>query len=338
MNLRSVDLNLLVVFDAIIRERSVTTAANRLAMTPSAVSHALGRMRVMFNDEIIQRTDRGFEPTPRALQLAALVGEGLKTIEWAIEDQTSFDPLRSKRVLTLHVSDYVGAFLMPTLCERLRKEAPSVRLVVERLAVNQERIDPGEIQLRVGWMPRPYEYRRQQVFADEFSVVMRPDHEAAHQPLSLETYVGLLHLKVSPTATGTAMIDEALAKRGLTRNVVVTVANWSEVARIVERTDLIAAVPRHWAALDPRMSGLVHHPLPLNDVKFTVDQCWHPSHDRDPGHRWFRSLLSQIFKEAQETSPADEAQSSAGARRGHGEVAKPGRRPTKRLPRKSASR
>lgn len=306
MNLRSIDLNLLVVFDAIIRERSVTTAANRLAMTPSAVSHALGRLRVILNDEIIRRTPRGFEPTPRALQLAALLGEGLKTIEWAIEDQKSFEPLRSKRAFTLHVSDYVGVFLLPALCERLRKEAPNVKLTVERLSINPERTDPGEIQLRVGWMPRPYEYRRKQVFEDEFVVVMRRDHEAAHRPLSLEAYIGLPHLKVSPTAIGTSMIDDALAKRGHTRNVIVTVANWFEVAPIVERTDLVAVVPRRWAAIDRRMSHLVRYPLPLDDVKFTVDQCWHPSNDRDPGHRWFRSLIADIFREAQGTSLSSE--------------------------------
>jgi DNA-binding transcriptional LysR family regulator len=304
LNLRSIDLNLLVVFDAIIRERSVTTAANRLAMTPSAVSHALGRLRVMLNDELIKRTPRGFEPTPRALQLALLLGEGLKRLEWAIEDQTDFDPLLSTREFALNVSDYVGVFLQPALCERLRRDAPNVRLTTERLSVNHDRTDPGEVQLRVGWMPRPYEYRRKRVFEDEFCVVMRPDHEAAQRPLSLETYIRLSHLKVSSTAIGTSMIDEALAKRGLTRNIVVTVANWFEVAPIVERTDLIATVPRHCAAIDQRMSHFVCHPIPLNDITFTVDQCWHPSYDRDPGHRWFRSLLAETLLEVQQTSVA----------------------------------
>lgn len=307
MNLRSIDLNLLVVFDAIIRERSVTTAANQLAMTPSAVSHALSRLRVILNDEIIRRTPRGFEPTPRALQLSALIGEGLKTIEWAIEDQESFEPLHSKRTLTLHVSDYVGVFLLPPLCERLRKEAPHVRLIVERLSLSPERTDPGEIQLRVGWMPRPYDYRRQLVFEDEFVVVMRHDHDAAHRPLSLEAYIELPHLKVSPAAIGTSMIDDALAKRGHTRNVVVTVANWFEVAPIVERTDLVAVVPRRWAEIDRRVSRLLCRPLPLDDVKFTVDQCWHPSNDSDLGHRWFRSLIAEIFNEAQGASFSSEA-------------------------------
>ncbi len=152
----------------------------------------------MLNDELIKRTPRGFEPTPRALQLALLLGEGLKRLEWAIEDQTDFDPLLSTREFALNVSDYVGVFLQPALCERLRRDAPNVRLTTERLSVNHDRTDPGEVQLRVGWMPRPYEYRRKRVFEDEFCVVMRPDHEAAQRPLSLETYIRLSHLKVLP--------------------------------------------------------------------------------------------------------------------------------------------
>lgn len=306
MKLRNLDLNLLVVFDAIIRERSVTRAAHALAMTPSAVSHALARLRVILNDEIIRRTPRGFEPTPRAVQLSVQIGDGLKTIEWAIEDQESFEPRRSQRALTLHVSDYVGVFLLPALCARLRSEAPHVRLTVERLSINPERTDPGEIQLRVGWMPRPYEYRRQQVLEDEFVVIMRHDHEAAHRPLSLESYIALPHLKVSPAAIGTSMIDDALAKRGHTRDVIVTVANWFEVAPIVERTDLVAVVPRRWAEIDRRVSLLVCRPLPLDDVKFTVDQCWHPSNDSDPGHRWFRSLIAEIFNDAHRAAVSPE--------------------------------
>lgn len=300
MNLRSVDLNLLVVFEAVIRERSVSGAARQLGMTPSAVSHALGRLRLLLNDELMKRTPRGFEPTRRAIELAAQVGDGLKTIESAIEDLSRFDARHSARAFTLLVSDYVGGFLLPPLCERLRTEAPQIKLLVEHLPTHPSQADSSDLHVRVGWMPHPHEYRRERLFEDSFVVVMRPDHPHAARPMTLDTYVSLSHLKLSAATIGTMMIDDSLAKRGLTRNIVVTVSNWFEVASIVERTDLVAVMPRQWASIDRRLASLAQHPLPLDDVRFTVDQCWHPRNETDPGHRWLRGLVATMFREAGE--------------------------------------
>jgi DNA-binding transcriptional LysR family regulator len=295
VNLRSIDLNLLVVFDQLMRTRSVTVTAHDLAMTPSAVSHALSRLRLLMSDELLVRSPEGFQPTRRAEEVHASLGDALRTIEWAMDNQVEFEPGRSTRTFTLHLSDYIGAFLLPALCERLRAVAPGIKLNVERHFAVPERADPGELQVRVGWVANLAEYRHERLFEDDYVVVMRADHPAADRPLDAAAYAALAHVKVSSVALGTSAIDDALAARALARHVAVTVANWFEAARIVARSDLVAAMPRPWATLERGLSHLVERPLPLEEVRFVVQQCWHPGKDSDVGHRWFRSQVKQVF-------------------------------------------
>ena len=297
MNLRSIDLNLLVVFNQLMRTRSVSTTAVELAMTPSAVSHALGRLRVALKDELLVRGPDGSQPTQRALDLHAHLGDALQTIEWAMADQMRFHPARSTRTFRLHLSDYIGALLLPALCARLRDEAPGVQLEVRRHFVTPERLDPGELQVRVSGAELLADYQRQRLLEDEYVVVMRADHPASAAPLDAEAYAALSHVKVSPVALGTSAIDDALARRRLKRNTVATVANWFEVAGIVARTDLVAAIPRPLAAIERGLGALVERPMPLDEVRFVVEQCWHAGKESDPGHAWLRQHVGAVFAE-----------------------------------------
>ena len=172
-----------MVFSQLMRTRSVTGTAHDLAMMPSAVSHALSRLRALLNDELLVRGPDGFQPTRRAEELHANLGEALQTIEWAMADQVRFDASQSTRTFTLHLSDYIGAFLLPALCERLRELAPGIKLNVERHFAIPERSDPDGLQVRVGWAANLAGYRHEQLFEDDYVVVMRADHPAAARPL-----------------------------------------------------------------------------------------------------------------------------------------------------------
>jgi DNA-binding transcriptional LysR family regulator len=298
VNLRSIDLNLLVTFEAVLAERSVSAAAERLGLTQSAVSHALRRLRTTFGDQLLVRTSDGMEPTPRALQIAAVVSEALGQISQVIDEQKGFDPQVSERSFTLRVSEYVAPFLLPTLCSRLRREAPRLTLRVAHFDPREAegRIGPDEIHVRTASLAPPAAASvGRRLLEDEFIVLMSRTHPQAGRPMTLERYLELPHMKVAAAALGTNMIDDALGIRGLRRNVVLTVPSWFEMRGVIAGTDLVAAMPRRWAG-DPAFSeGCVWQHLPLEEVVFAVDLRWRVRDARDPGHRWLRELIARAM-------------------------------------------
>lgn len=309
LNLRNFDLNLLVIFQAIISRGSVVGAADQLGLSPSAVSHALARLRVMFNDDLFRRTPRGLEPSSRALDICNEITTGLAHIANAIELQHSFSPAEAERVFTIQIADYVSGVILPRLAERLRREAPGVSVKVMPFSVDQATaMDDSDVQIRftLGEI-RPAAARTKRLFTDRFIVVMRPDHEAASRDMDVELYASLNHVKLSPAAIGTTIVDDVLARRGLKRRVVLTVPSWFDLPKIIETTDLIAIVPSHWSMVDDRLARLASVPFPLEEVRFAIDLCWDVRRERDPGQKWFRSLITQIFAERSQARQGQDA-------------------------------
>lgn len=298
MNLRTVDLNLLVILDALIAERSVSRAAHRLGLTQSAVSHALRRLRALFGDDLLIRTGGGMELTWRAAHLSDALRVALGQVEAMVNEGVAFDQATSTRVFRLRVSDYVSSFLLGRLCQVLRAEAPGVRLDVGHFADDSVEVIGDEIHVRlsseIGGASR---YRRLRVFEDAFVVVTNRKHPAAAQPMTLDRYVKLVHLKVAASAIGTNLIDDALARRGLSRDIAMRVPSWLDVRPIVETTDLVAAVPQRWTQTPAFERTCVTAPLPLDEVGFAIDTVWHPRHDDDPGHAWLRSAIARTMQE-----------------------------------------
>jgi len=299
MTLRKFDLNLLVIFHAIMATRSVVGAAEQIGLSPSAVSHALARLRLMLNDQLFQRTSRGLEPTERALALAAEIETGLAHIGNAIEGQHSFDPATAERVFTIQIADYISGIVLAPLADRLQKEAPGVSVEVlpfatgadaDKMAADvQVRFTPGDTALSAR--------RAERLITGKFVVVMRPGHPAADSDLTPEAYAALNHVRLSPAAIGTVMVDEALDRRGLKRRIVMSVPSWLDLPQIVERSDLVAIVPSRWLGADARLARLRAKELPLPEVKFAIDLCWDVRRDRDPGQRWFRTIIKEVVGE-----------------------------------------
>jgi DNA-binding transcriptional LysR family regulator len=297
MNLRSVDLNLLVTFEAVLAERSVSAAALRLGLTQSAVSHALRRLREMFGDQLVVRGPTGMEPTARALQIAEAVSQALAQIEQVIDEQREFDPTTSERTFTLRVSEYVAPFLLPALCSRVRREAPRLTLRVAHFNSDDAgRVDPDDIHVRMASAaPTPAGSAGVRLLEDEFVVLMSRRHPQAGRPMTLERYLDLPHVKVAAAALGTNMIDDALARRGLRRNVALSVPSWFEMRGVIASTDLVAAMPGRWAGEPAFSEGCVWQPLPLQEVTFAVDLRWRVRDARDPGHRWLCRLITNTM-------------------------------------------
>ncbi len=300
VNLRKFDLNLLVIFRAIMSRGSIAGAAEEVGLSPSAVSHALARLRIMLNDELFFRTADGVSPTDRARDLNADIESGLGFISTAISRQHEFVPAEARRVFSMQVADYVSGFLLPRLAQRLQKEAPLVSIDILPFSVSSESVwDRVDMQVRLtpGRL-KPEVVRSRRLLADEIVVLMRPEHPCVNEPMTAELYAALPHVKLSQSATGTTVIDDVLAARGLKRHMAMTVANWLEIPDIVANTDLIAIAPRRLLALDARVAGLRAAALPLEEVVFSFDLCWDLRTEREPGQKWLRKVVSEIFQEA----------------------------------------
>lgn len=221
MNLRSLDLNLLVIFDALMTERSITRAASRIGMTPSALSHALRRLRDTFQDPLIERTPDGMVPTRRALDLQQRVHEALADIARAVDQQLVFDPATSERTFKIRTTDYLMCCLLPRVCTRVRAEAPKATLFVEFIGDDGDmREEPGDLVLRLYADAPDAEHAQHRLLQDRLVVAMRRDHPAASEPMSLDLFVSVPQVRVSTAALGANLVDDRLAKRGLKRRVV----------------------------------------------------------------------------------------------------------------------
>jgi len=297
MNLRAIPIDALVIFDALMSERSVSRAAANMGVSGSAVSHVLRRLRPILNDELIRRTPQGMVPTQRALEFWAYVRDGLQQIQRGFEQQLSFDPKTSERTFRLKISDYLVACILPRLSVRVRAEAPGTTLIVEHLLPGDRNAiyEPGEIQIRVCAGAWGQAYDQERVLRDRFLVVMRRGHPATDQEMTEELFLSLPFLKVSSAVIGAQVIDDELARMGVSRWVSLTIPSLAAVIPIVVHSDLCALLPDQWIKLHDELRNLHTEPLPMPQTGFTVDVIWQKKDDADAGHRWLRELIIDEF-------------------------------------------
>ncbi|MEX3951652.1 LysR family transcriptional regulator [Paraburkholderia sp. EG287B] len=285
------DLNLLRALDALLDERNVTRAAQRLSLTQPAVSAMLTRLRESFGDPLFVRSQRGIVPTERALQLAAPLKQVLSEIEQMLQPQ-AFAPAEAEMTLTLASTDYaLRAVVVPYLA-RLRETAPGVRAVIvpvqhERL---QAQLESGDVDLAlITPETTPADLHARRLFDERYVCVMRADHPAAQRRLTLERFCALDHALVSYEGGSlSGVTDEALARVGRTRRVTVSVNSFLVLPDILLTSDLIAVVP---SRLVKDAAGLAVIEPPLAIPGFTKTLAWHERTHRSPGHQWARALL-----------------------------------------------
>lgn len=299
VNLRDFDLNLLVIFSNIMEQRSISKVASELGISPSAVSHALGRLRVMLNDQLFYRTAKGLEPTDRAREIIVQVESGLSHLSSAITAQQKFDPRESRRVFSMQVADYLSGFFLPSFARRIREEAPHITIDILPFSISTEisgwdRVD-AQIRLTPGRL-KPKAVRSKRLMADDVVVLMRPDHPSAGEPMTPELYARLPHVKLSQASTGTTVIDDALAERGLQRHSALIVSSWDTIPDMLLKSDLIAIAPSQLLALDPRLKKLKAAPLPLEEVVFSFDLCWDQNSEKESGHQWLCQTIVDVFQ------------------------------------------
>ena len=295
MNVSTLDLNLLRVFDAVLQSRSVTGAAGRLGLTQPAVSNALGRLRQAFGDALFLRTPQGMEPTPYARELADPVRRALTLLESALAHGPGFDPATSARSFRFYMSDLGQIEFLPPLVERVRRVAPGVRLEVPVLEPEHvaDALASGSLDLAVGFLPAlGPPLRRQALFRDPYLCLMRADHSISL--LTRKRFVEASHVLVTYRG-GHRVVEEALERAGAAQRIVLRVPHFTVVPMVLERTDLILTLPARVARVFEQRGRLKAMPPPVPVPPAEVAMHWHERFDADAGNRWLREQLASLF-------------------------------------------
>ena len=295
MNVATLDLNLLRVFDAVLQSRSVTGAAGRLGLTQPAVSNALGRLRQAFGDALFLRTPQGMEPTPFARELAEPVRRALTLLESALAHGPGFDPATSARRFRFYMSDLGQIEFLPPLVERVRRVAPGVRLEAPALEPEHvaDALASGSLDLAVGFLPAlGPPLRRQALFSDPYLCLMRAGHSISL--LTRKRFVEASHVLVTYRG-GHRVVEEALERAGASQRIVLRVPHFTVVPMVLERTDLILTLPARVARVFERRGSLKALPPPVPVPPAEVAMHWHERFDADAGNRWLREQLASLF-------------------------------------------
>jgi DNA-binding transcriptional LysR family regulator len=294
MDLKDVDLNLLVVFNQLLIERRVSKVAENLGLSQPAVSNALARLRKLTGDTLFLRTTKGMEPTPFAEQLAEPIAYALGLIHSAVNQRTSFDPATSKRSFTVGMTDIGEIYFLPRVMEELAGLAPGVTLsTVRNTSVNlRDEMEAGHIDLAIGLLPQlKAGFFQRRLFRQRYVCMFRKGHALDKRKVSLVEFSSAKHVVVVSEGTGHGKVDELLERSGVARNVLLTVPHFVAVGHILQNSDMVATVPERLAQalVGPFALTYVKHPAALPEI--AINMFWHAKYHKDPANEWLRSLV-----------------------------------------------
>ena len=301
---KNVDLHLLACFDALITERQVTRAADRMTMSQSAMSNALGRLRTLFRDPILVRTPRGMVPTNRALELIEAVRSGLRHIDDALSQGAHFDPTTADLTVRIMTTDYAAEMLMPALLGSISKLAPKLRVEVRNmdpLRVREE-LEEGSCHLVIGYFrDLPKDLYSSMIFKDQIVCLTRSGHPSIKDKVSLNEYAELQHacfagFSHAGLSTIEKVTDAALADLGFERTITFKAGSVSVILSVVAETDMIATVPLGSTRRAATQFQLRTMSLPFAVPDVEVALIWHERTHRDTAHNWVRQAIREVAK------------------------------------------
>jgi DNA-binding transcriptional LysR family regulator len=307
IDLSRIDLNLLVLFEIVFQERHVGRSAERLHLSPSAISHGLGRLRTLLGDPLFLKTPKGVVPTERALQLATSVAEILARIRGVVSTAAPFDPRHSTRRFVIGAPDGVSSVILPSLLESLRGLAPGVDLGIRQLLPMQGFTAPHlawkdalkELEDRatdIAIIPLddiPVRFHKQKLYEEEFVIAVRKGHSFQRNP-TLKRYCEMEHLVVSHTGDVSGFVDVALAEHGLTRRVALTVPNFNFALSVLAETEMVSALPRRFVEIHGARFNIVAVKAPLSLPRFSINLVVPKVAMMDAGLAWLVLLLGQL--------------------------------------------
>ena len=304
MSLAGLDLNLLVVLDALLRESNVTRAGRRVGLSQSATSHALGRLRRLLDDPILVRTPEGMRPTPRGAALAMPVRSALAQLERSLSPPRPFDPARSTQGFTLALEDAGQVGLLPLLTQRLETEAPEVNLRVHPAGMGKtaEDLAVGSVDLALTVSPKPRRgFHTKRVFSTPYVSIVRADHPRVRRRLSLERFCGLGHVVFGGAGSVDPEVDRALERCSRSRRVALQVPSLLPIPWLVARSDLVATVPALLLGLDRERPPLARYAPPISLAATSGSLVWHERTHRDAANAWMRGVVEEACRELSNT-------------------------------------
>lgn len=297
-DLRGIDFKLLVVFETLMQERSVSKAAERLFLGQPATSAALARLRDLFDDSLLVRTGRQMTPTPRAQQIYEQLQPALDAISTVLSRTSDFDPATSEAVFRVGFSDDVEFALLPALLQRLRIEAPGLVLVVRRadFYLMPELLNNGEITVAVGYAGDhlPANAKRR-ILRHSRAKVLRADSRPG--ALTLDDYCARPHALVSFDGGLDGYMDDLLAEHGRRRQVVLAVPQFNSLASLLRDSEMVATIPDYAAEVLAAQGGLRVDDLPVERAPTPLSMVWQSVYDNDPAERWLRSRIQMVFSD-----------------------------------------
>ncbi|WP_087722511.1 LysR family transcriptional regulator [Pandoraea sp. PE-S2T-3] len=306
MDLHTVDLNLLVVFQHLYNARRVSRVAQALGVTQPAVSNALARLRKLFNDELFIRTSRGMLPTPMATELAEPVAAALDALHGVFNRQVAFDPATSQKAFQIAMTDIGEVHFLPRLMHALGEQAPGITVsTVRNTAINlQEEMATGQVDLAVGHLPDLTSgFFQRRLFRQKYVCMFRPGHpldrpdDSNTSALSRDDFERAEQVVVVAAGTGHGQVDEFMARAHVHRNIRLRVPHFVALADILHATDLVATVTEKFAQRSAQHFGLryVSHPIDVPDIQ--INLFWHARFHQEPASQWMRNLLFALFSE-----------------------------------------
>jgi DNA-binding transcriptional LysR family regulator len=301
MDIARLDLNLLVVFDALVRHGSVTAAGQELGLSQPAVSYALVKMRKTFEDPLFVRVSTGMRPTPRALAMIDPVRDVLQCIRTDVLSHSAFDPGRSAREFRIATSDVGESFFVPPIARALQMHGAQLRLKVlsPTPAVLEQQLEAGDIDLAVGHYPdlRGADFFQQALFTSRFVCIARPGNPHLKGKLTMSRFLRAPHVDVSTPGRSQEIILGFIAEKKLVRNVPLQVSRFLSLLEIVSQSDMLAVVPLEVGESFQQGGRVAVRPLPFESPTFRLRQHWHKRYHDDSANRWLRELVHRLFTE-----------------------------------------
>lgn len=310
MNLKNIDLNLLVYLNAVLATRNVTQAAESLGISQPAMSNGLRRLRELFSDPILIRTKNGMSPTERALELQPLVRNIIASIELAVEPDKGFDPSVADRVFRLSVSDYGECTLMPALLERMQRIAPNATLdILTPSDVSYKDVESGNVDLVINrFDDLPQSLHQRIIWRDDFSCMMSRSNPI-REDFNLASYLESSHVWVSKTGMGIGVgvepdqvqqlgwVDDALARIGRKRRIRIYTRHYQAAMQLAEMPDLVITIPSKSALLQKHNPKVIILPPPFEIPEIELKMAWSSLQHHNPANRWLRELIAEVAAE-----------------------------------------
>jgi len=298
MHISRVDLNLFIVFEAIYTEGTVTRASAQLNLTQPAISHALNRLRSMFDDPLFVRQGNGMVSTPLARSIIEPVRQALRVLEMTLTENGKFDPSQASKQFNLALRDVLESTVLPPLLESITRQAPEINLAaiqVERRELVSE-LAAGTLDVAIDMLlPLPPEIRRQQIYRDNTVVLVRKDHPVVKGALNLDAYLQAEHILASSRRKGMGLEDFELSRLGLQRRIRLRCQHYFAACRVVSQTDLLLTMPLAYARIVNQQYNNQILPIPLAMPSWDVYLYWHQNLENDPANRWLREQVMQAF-------------------------------------------